>query len=39
MIAALIAIAILCAVDGEFNNGKVTQVVEQMISSMIGRPL
>jgi hypothetical protein len=39
MIAAQIAITILWAVDGEFDNGKITQVVEQMISSMIGRPL
>jgi hypothetical protein len=38
MIAALIAIVILWAVDGEFNDGKVTRVVEQMISSIIGRP-
>lgn len=36
IIAALVAIAVLCAVDGAFNDGKFTGVFRQMISSLSG---
>ena len=36
-IAALIAVAILHAVDSEYNDGRYTRVVKQAATSLIGR--